>query len=253
MKIEESKKPWLVLKMKRKFVSATLILWCLWVLIGSCGTPFIPVVVPGTKAPLTSEEAGEGLKQALINGTTKGVEWLSQANGYGGNPEIRIPFPPDAKRAEDRLRQIGMGKEVDRFIQTLNHGAEEAVKEAKPIFIHAIREMTIDDAFGILNGGQDAATQFLERTTSAKLHATFKPIIRQTLGQVSATRYYSDLINTYNKIPLVEKVNPELDDYATERAIHGLFVMIAKEEKNIRNNPAARTTEILKRVFAKLQ
>lgn len=198
----------------------------------------------------TSSEVAEGLKEALLKGVAVGADKLSQADGYFKNPEIKIPFPPDTKKVEDRLRQIGLGNEVDRFIATLNHGAEDAAKEAKPIFISAIQQMTIQDAWGILKGQQDAATQYLKRTTSVQLKDKFKPVIRNSLEKVNATRYYGDLVTTYNKIPLVEKVNPNLDDYATDLAIQGLFVMIAKEEQNIRQNPMARTTDILKRVFA---
>lgn len=198
----------------------------------------------------TSSEVAEGLKEALLKGVSTGADKLSQADGYFKNPEIKIPFPPDVKKVEDRLRQIGLGKEVDRFVETLNHGAEEAAKEAKPIFIGAIQQMTIDDAWGILKGQQDAATQYLKRTTSDQLKGKFKPVIQNSLNKVNATKYYGDLVNTYNKIPLVEKVNPNLDDYATDLAIQGLFTMIAKEEQNIRRDPLARTTDILKRVFA---
>lgn len=147
------------------------------------------------------------------------------------------------------MRDIGLGSEVDRFILTLNRGAEEAAKEAKPIFIQAIRSMTIDDAWAILKGEPDAATQYLRRTTSAQLREKFKPVIQNALNKVNATRYYSDLINRYNQIPFVDKINPNLDDYATDKAIDGLFLMIAKEEKLIREDPMARTTDLLKRVF----
>jgi hypothetical protein len=132
---------------------------------------------------------------------------------------------------------------------TLNRGAEDAAKEAKPIFISAIKSMTIDDAWGILKGEQDAATQYLKRTTSAQLKEKFKPVIQNSLSKVNATKYYSDLVTRYNKIPMVEKVNPNLDEYATDKAIDGLFLMIAKEEKNIREDPVARTTDLLKKVF----
>jgi hypothetical protein len=132
----------------------------------------------------------------------------------------------------------------------LNRGAEDAAKEATPIFIEAIRQMTIQDAWGILKGNDDAATQYLKRTTSGLLKDKFKPVINNSLQKVSATRYYSDIVNTYNKIPLTEDVNPNLDDYATDKAIEGLFTMIAKEEKNIRQDPLARTTDLLKKVFA---
>lgn len=199
--------------------------------------------------PLTTAEVGEGLKEALINGISKGSDLVSQADGYFKNPEIKIPFPPDVKKVEDRLRQIGLGGEVDKFVMTLNRGAEDAAKEAKPIFIAAIKQMTIDDAWAILKGEPDAATQFLKRTTSTQLKEKFKPVIQASLNKVSATKYYSDIINRYNSIPLVQKVNPDLNDYATDLAMQGLFTMIAKEEKNIRQDPLARTSELLKKVF----
>ncbi|MEI9921197.1 MAG: DUF4197 domain-containing protein [Bacteroidota bacterium] len=198
----------------------------------------------------TSSEVAEGLKEALLKGAAIGADKLSAVDGYLGNPEIKIPFPPDVKKVEDRLRQLGMGNEVDKFVATLNHGAEDAAKEAKPIFIGAIQQMTIEDAWTILKGQQDAATQYLKRTTSTQLKMKFKPVIQNSLNKVNATKYYGDLVNTYNKIPLVDKVNPNLDDYATDLAIQGLFTMIAKEEQNIRQNPVARTTDVLKRVFA---
>jgi enolase len=132
---------------------------------------------------------------------------------------------------------------------TLNRGAEDAAKEAKPIFISAIKSMTIQDAWAILKGEDNAATEYLRKTTSSQLKEKFKPVIQSSLNKVNATKYYGELVTRYNKIPLVEKVNPNLDDYATDKAIDGLFVMIAKEEKNIRQDPVARTTELLKKVF----
>ncbi|GIV36798.1 MAG: hypothetical protein KatS3mg032_1177 [Cyclobacteriaceae bacterium] len=203
----------------------------------------------GGDAAITAAEVAEGLREALIQGISKGSEQVSKTDGYFKNPEIKIPFPADAKKVENTLRDLGLGNEVDRFILTLNRGAEEAAKEAKPIFIQAIRSMTIDDAWAILKGESDAATRYLKRTTAAQLHEKFRPVIQRTLNQVNATRYYSELVNRYNQIPLVEKVNPNLDEYATEKAIEGLFVMIAKEEKLIREDPVARTTDLLKRVF----
>jgi len=203
----------------------------------------------GSSKPLTSAEVGEGLKEALTNGISKGADLVSQADGYFKNPEIKIPFPPDVKKVEDKLRQIGLGSEVDKFVMTLNRGAEDAAKEAKPIFITAIKQMTIQDAFSILKGQPDAATQYLKRTTSSLLKEKFKPVIQNSLNKVNATKYYTEIVTRYNAIPLVQKVNPDLDDYATDKAIEGLFLMIAKEEKNIRENPIARTTDLLKRVF----
>jgi hypothetical protein len=203
----------------------------------------------GVEKPLTTAEVAEGLKEALINGISNGSNQASQLDGYFKNPQIRIPFPPDVKRVEDRLRQIGMGSEVDKFIMSLNRGAEDAAKEAKPIFIAAIKQMTIQDAWGILRGDENAATEYLKRTTSPQLYEKFQPVIANSLSKVNATKYYGDLVNTYNKIPMVEKVNPDLNDYATNKAMEGLFLLIADEEKKIRKDPMARTTELLKRVF----
>lgn len=203
-----------------------------------------------TGESLTTEQVGEGLKEALTKGVSKGSDLVSQVDGYFKNAEIKIPFPPEAKRVEEKLRQMGLGSKVDEFILTLNRGAEDAAKEAKPIFVSAIKQMTIQDAWGILRGEQNAATQYLKRTTTAQLTEKFKPVIQNSLNKVNATRYYSDLVNTYNKIPMVQKANPNLDDYATEKAIDGLFVMVAKEEKNIRENPGARTSDLLKKVFS---
>jgi hypothetical protein len=199
---------------------------------------------------LSSEQVAEGLKEALTNGVSKGADLVSQLDGYYKNPEIRIPFPPEVRQVESSLRQLGLGSEVDKFIESLNRAAEDAAKEAKPIFVSAIKQMTIQDAWGILKGEQDAATQYLSKTTSPLLKDKFNPVVRQSLDKVNATKYYSDLIKTYNKIPLVQKVNPNLDEYATEKAIQGLFLMIAREEKNIRANPGARTTDLLKKVFS---
>lgn len=209
-------------------------------------------VMNGNK-PLTTAEVAEGLKEALINGISKGSDMVSQLDGYFKNPEIKIPFPPDVKKVEDRLRQLGLGNEVDKFVLTLNRGAEDAAKEAKPIFIAAIKQMTIEDAWAILRGNPDAATQYLMRTTSPLLKEKFSPVIQNSLDKVNATKYYGEIISRYNSIPLVQKVNPDLNDYATDLAMQGLFTMIAKEEKNIRENPVARTTELLKRVFGAKQ
>lgn len=198
---------------------------------------------------LSSEEIANGLKEALTNGISKGSDLVSKVDGYYKNPEIKIPFPPEAKNAESKLRSIGMGQEVDNFILSLNRAAEDAAKEAKPIFVSAIKSMTIQDASSILKGKDDEATRYLKKTTSRPLKEKFMPIVKASLEKVNATKYYADLVKAYNKIPLVQKMNPDLDDYATDKAIEGLFVMIAKEEKNIRENPGARTSELLKKVF----
>lgn len=199
---------------------------------------------------LTTEQVTAGLKEALVKGVTTGTSKASSLNGYFGNPKIKIPFPPDVQRVEDKLRSIGLGGEVDKFVETLNRGAEEAAKEAKPIFVEAIKGMTVQDAWGILKGTDDEATQYLKAKTSAQLTAKFQPVIKQALDKTSATKYYGDIISTYNKIPFVDKVNPDLESYATSLALEGLFTLVAEEEREIRANPGARTTELLRKVFA---
>lgn len=203
-----------------------------------------------TGAKPTTAEVASGLKEALTKGVSKGSDEVSKTDGYFKNPEIKIPFPPEVKQVETTLRKLGMDKQVDEFILSLNRAAEDAAKEAKPIFVSAIKQMTIEDAWSILKGENNAATQYLEKTTSTQLKEKFKPIIKASLDKVNATKYYKDLITAYNKVPMVKKVNPELDTYATDKATDGLFVMIAKEEKNIRENPGARTTDLLKKVFS---
>jgi len=230
-------------------------IWSLAFLLGACTSAQINQTLSEVnktlsgETPLTTAEVGSGLKEALIKGISIGADNASQTDGYFKNSEIKIPFPPDVKKVEDKLRQIGLGSEVDKFVMTLNRGAEDAAKEAKPIFITAIKSMTIEDAWSILKGQPDAATQYLKRTTAAQLKEKFKPVIQSSLDKVSATRYYSDLVNSYNKIPLVQKVNPDLNEYATDLAMQGLFTMIAAEEKKIRENPLERTTDLLKKVF----
>lgn len=204
----------------------------------------------GEDEGLTSADVAAGLKEALITGITNGANEASSLDGYLKNPNIRIPFPPEVQKVEDKLRSIGLGGEVDKFITTLNRGAEEAAKEAKPIFVSAIKSMTIQDAWGILKGdNKEAATDYLRKTTSDQLRAKFAPVMKDALDKVNATKYYADIVNTYNRIPLVEDVNPDLEGYATEKAMDGLFFMIAKEELNIRKDPTARATELLKKVF----
>lgn len=202
-----------------------------------------------TSATPTTAEVTNGLKEALTQGVTKGAKLVSQLDGYFKNPEIKIPFPPDVKIVETKLRFLGLGSQVDEFVLSLNRAAEDAAKEATPIFVSSIKQMTIADAMGILKGEPDAATQYLKKTTTVQLNEKFKPVVQNSLNKVNATKYYADLVGNYNRIPFVQKVNPDLNAYATDMAVQGLFVMIAKEEKNIRKDPLARTTDLLKKVF----
>lgn len=198
---------------------------------------------------LTNDEIVQGLKEALKVGISNGSAQASAVDGYFKNNLIKIAFPPDVQRVEARLRQIGLGKEVDRFVLSLNRAAEDAAKKSKPVFVKAITSMTIQDAVGILRGDSTAATQYLRRTTNQELYNQFFPVVDSTLKLNNATKYYAELVNTYNKLPLVQKVNPDLKQYATQKAIDGLFVLVAQEERKIRKDPVARVNEVLQKVF----
>ena len=199
--------------------------------------------------PLTTDEIVRGLKEALAVGATNAAIKGSALDGYFKNLTIKILFPPDAQRVEAALRQVGLGSEVDKFILSLNRAAEDAAKRSKPIFVNAITSMSINDAIGILRGDSTAATQYLKRTTSEQLFKEFSPVVDSTLRTNNATRYYGDLVKAYNRIPLVQQVNPDLKQYATQKAIDGLFYLIGEEERKIRKDPVARVSEILRRVF----
>lgn len=198
---------------------------------------------------LTAEDVASGLKEALSQGVSKGSDQASQVDGYFKNALMKILIPQEMQKVDQKLRSLGMNKLMDDFELSLNRGAENAAKEAKPIFINAITSMSIQDAWSILKGDKDAATNYLKTTTTKQLYDKFKPAIQNSLTAVNATKYYTDIVTTYNKIPLVEKVNPDLADHVTNKAIDGLFVLVKQEEANIRDNPVARTTDLLKRVF----
>ncbi len=202
------------------------------------------------KVPSISEdEAAQALREALNNGINNSVEIVSKVDGYLQNPEIKIPFPPDAKKIEDRLRSLGMNKLVDDAILFINRAAEDAATEAKPIIVQAIKNMTVKDAINIVKGEEDEGTNYLKKNTFDSLYQKFIPPIQISLEKVNATKHWSAVISRYNKIPMVQKINPDLDDYVTRKALDGLFIMIAKEEKKIREKPFARVTETLKKVF----
>jgi len=164
---------------------------------------------------------------------------------------VKVLMPPEAQKVEKTLRSVGAGKLVDDAILSMNRAAEDASKSAAPIFIDAIKNMSVNDALGILKGTDTAATAYLRKTTIAQLTAAFKPIIEASLQKTGATKYWAAVFDKYNKMPLVTKVNTDLPGYATERALYGIFFYVAQEEAKIRNNPAARVSDILKKVFAK--
>lgn len=199
----------------------------------------------------TNEEIGQGLKQALEFGISEGAALLAQKDGYFKS-EYKIVLPAEARKVTDRLKFIPGFNDVENIIlEKLNRAAEDAAASAKPIFVNAIREMTFDDALNILMGPQNAATQYLDQKTHVPLYNEFHPVVVTSLNKFNAIQYWADAVNAYNKIPLVEKVNPRLDQYVTEAALDGLFGMVAKKELQIRTDISSRTTELLKKVFAK--
>ena len=198
---------------------------------------------------ITQDEAANGLKEALKNGTGVGTDFLSKKDGFLKNATYKILFPPEAQKIEEKLRKFGFGSLCDNVIETINRGAETAVAEAKPVFVSAITSMTISDAINIVTGGNGAGTLYLKRTTSADLNNKFRPIIQQSLDKVGATKYWTEAITNYNKIPLVEKINPDLNAYVTNKAMEALFSQIEIEENKIRQDPLQRTSELLKKVF----
>jgi len=204
----------------------------------------------GTTGSLTSGEITAGLKEALNVGTKNATSRLSSVNGFFGNQLIKIAMPPEAKKIETTLRSIGMGAQVDKAILSMNRAAEDAAGKAVPIFTNAITGITIQDGLSILKGSNDAATQYLKGKTTAQLTTAFKPVIQSSLNKVQATKYWTELVTVYNKLPTTrQKLNPDLTAYVTERALSGIFVNIAEEEAKIRTNPTARVSDILKKVF----
>ena len=214
------------------------------------GLEKVAATKPGNSA-LTEDEVARGLKEALNNGIEKGVSQLSKPDGYFKDPQIKIPMPAEAKQVEEKLRKIGQGKKVDDAIESINRAAEDAASASKDLFVSAIKNLTLKDVMNILNGKEDAATTYLSSNTRTALVEKFKPIIKISLDKVGATKHWTTVFTAYNAIPFVQKVNPDLTEYATNKAIDGLFIQIAKEELAIRQNPTARVTDLLKKVFAK--
>lgn len=199
---------------------------------------------------VSQDEAGMGIKEALTQGVTTAVLNLNKTDGFFGSEFYKMFLPPDAVKIETTLRKAGMGAQVDKAILAINRGAEDAVAFAKPIFIEAIKEMTITDALNILKGNKDAATQYFKQKTTAKLIAAFTPSVQSSLEKTEATKYYGDIVTTYNKFPTTfKKINPDLTSFVVGKAVDALFDQVAKEEANIRANPLARTSDLLKKVF----
>lgn len=200
---------------------------------------------------LTPNQIGMGLKEALNVGISKGADRLSARDGYLKSA-YKILLPDEVRQVTDKLKVIpGFTNVEGKMLELLNRGAEDAAKKAKPIFVSAIKEMTFADATNILMGENNAATNYLNRTTHDQLYTAFSPEIGKSLDKVNATKYWSDAMNAYNKIPFIKKVNPDLNDYVTQQALKGLFSMVEKKEIGIRKNVSERTTDLMKKVFAK--
>lgn len=198
---------------------------------------------------LSQDEIAKGLKEALKVGTERAVESVSQVNGYFNNPKIRIPLPESVRQTEKLIRAAGFGAKVDAFELSMNRAAEKAAPEAKALFWDAIRNMSFSDAKEILNGRDNEATLYFQEKTSPRLREIVKPIVRDAMGQVGVTRSYQELDKTVRTIPFAGSTSFDLDQYVTDEALEGLFFMVAEEEKKIRENPAARTTDLLKKIF----
>lgn len=206
--------------------------------------------LPQEGTGITNTEVAAGLRQALDFGIDKQVTKLTQENGFWSNELVRIGLPSELQKVDQTLRDLGMSNLADEGLKVLNRAAEDAVKEATPIFVEAVRQITFNDARNILLGDDTAATSYLAQKTTDPLYGKFNPVITNSLDKVGATQVWTNIINRYNALPLTGEVNPDLADYVTQQALKGVFTMIAVEEKEIRNDFSSRTTNLLKRVFA---
>ena len=191
-----------------------------------------------------------GLKEALNNGITKQVSKLTATDGFYKNAAVKILLPEELQKVDKGLRSIGLSSLADEGLKVLNRAAEDAVKEATPIFVDAVKGMTFTDAKNILMGNQNSATTYLQNSTTTALYGKFNPVIKNSFSKVGADKVWANIISKYNSIPLVKKVNPDLTDYTTTKALEGVFKMVAVEEKNIRTDLNARSSDLLKKVFA---
>jgi hypothetical protein len=206
----------------------------------------------GAKASTSDDKTNAaGIKEALAVGTERAVSSLSRVDGYFGNEAVKILMPPNLQKVADVARMAGYQKQVDEFILSMNRAAEAAAPLASRYFGDAIREMSLQDVRGILGGGDTAATQYFRSKTNDKLYAAFKPVVSKKVGEVGVARTYKEMMGRYESVPLVSKQSLDIDDYVTDKSLDGLFHMVGEEEKKIRANPAARTTELLKTVFGK--
>ncbi|MDV7139716.1 DUF4197 domain-containing protein [Maribacter sp. TH_r10] len=205
--------------------------------------------LPQGSTSIGNAEIAEGLREALNMGIEKQVAKLTKTDGFFKNELVKIVLPEELQKVDKTLRDIGLGNLADEGLKVLNRAAEDAVSEATPIFVDAVKGITFDDAKNILMGNDDAATQYLTNATQTALYAKFNPVIKNSFEKVGADQIWSNLITKYNSIPLVKKVNPDLTDYVTNEALDGVYTMIAVEEKEIRTKVGSRTTDLLRKVF----
>ncbi|RAR46540.1 DUF4197 domain-containing protein [Flavobacterium lacus] len=228
----------------------TILFLCAFTFFSCAEMQQIANQLPQTGGILGNADIANGLKEALNNGIDKQVSKLTKTDGFFKNEAVKILLPDELKMVDSRLRAMGLSSLADEGLKVLNRAAEDAVKEATPIFVDAVKQMTFNDAKTILMGNQTAATSYLQNTTSNALYSKFNPVIKNSFAKVGADKVWTNIITKYNSIPLVTKVNPDLTDYTTNKAMEGVFKMVAVEEKEIRTNLSARSSDLLKRVFA---
>ncbi|MBS1159480.1 MAG: hypothetical protein H6R15_1899 [Proteobacteria bacterium] len=221
-------------------------------LSGLCLMLVVGLAQAGALAAISSADAGTGVKEALAKGADYAVVSLGKDGGFLGNSKVRIPLPGYLQKAESALRMFGLGKAADQLIETMNHAAEQAVAEARPVLGEAIRKMTVQDAKGILTGGEDSVTQYFKRTSTEQLTAKFMPIVKASTKKVQLADKYNQFAGKAASSGLIEQKDADLDSYVTQKAMDGLFAMIAEEEKKLRSNPLGAGSDLLKKVFGAL-
>jgi len=226
-----------------------LLLLCLPICATSQKLKDVTQAIANKNIIVSEKEAESAIKEILNMGITRGVSMLSKKNGYFKNQNIKIPFPKEAKVMSKKLTKMGLKKQVDNVVLSINRAAEDAATSAKPIFVNAIKNMTVKDAVNIVKNKEASGTSYLRVHTNDSLMIAFYPIVKNSLNKVNATKYWNSIIKTYNKIPFIDKINPNLNEYVTQKAIDGLFFMIMQEEILIKKDVKKRTSDLLKKVF----
>lgn len=223
------------------------------ILVGLALTVISSGVLAQSLAGITNQDATSGLREALVQGTNHAVSLLGRQDGFLGNGKVKIPLPPSLQRVEGMLRGVGLGRQADDLVTTMNRAAEAAVPEAKALLVDSVKKMSITDAKNILTGPEDAATQYFKRTTSAALTQRFLPIVQRATSRLQLAETYNNFAGKAASFGLLKTEDANLDSYVTQRALDGLFLMIAEEEKSIRQNPAGAAVSIVRRVFGAMK